>query len=331
MRPIACLLFALFVACMEAADPHVARAIPIPQPPSRGVESPAVGFVENTGQLHGPAKFYALDSRGAVYFGPHSVRIDHAPRSRDGVGVVVDVEFPARHGDSPRLEGHTTLAEHVHAFTGSEPEWRTGLQAYREVRYVGIATGADLVYRVEAGRLKYDVVLAPGANLSDVRLRYRGIQKLEIAADGALLVRTAAGVLREESPTMYQDVDGRRVSIRGGYRLCGGGELGYWAAGYDRSQSLVVDPGMIWSTFLGGTGADYAYAIAKDSNGDIYVTGYAASADYPTTVGAYQRTKASGSDVVVTKLRRASRMARTSRSLREPSKPRSRAVPTRDS
>jgi len=60
---------------------------------------------------------------------------------------------------------------------------------------------------------------------------------------------------------------------------------------------------MIWSTFLGGTGADYAYAIATDSSGDIYVTGYASSTDYPTTAGAYQRTKASGSDVVVTKLR----------------------------
>ncbi len=303
MGPIACLLFALSVAFMEAAVAPIARAISIPEPPPPGIESPAVGFVENTGQLHGPAKFYAADSRGAVYFGPHSVRIDHAPQSEGGVGVVVDIEFPASHGNLPRLEGHAPLPERVHSFTGSEPQWRTELQAYCEVRYVGIATGADLVYRVESGHLKYDVVLAPGAKVSDVRLRYRGIQKLEVAGDGALLLHTAAGVLREESPTMYQDVDGRRVSIRGGYRLCGGNQLGYWAAGCDRSRSLVVDPGMIWSTFLGGTGADYAYAIATDSNGDIYVTGYAASTDYPTTTGAYQRTKASGSDVVVTKLR----------------------------
>ncbi len=297
MRPI--LLFALSLACMEATVPPCARAVPIPELPPPAIESPAVGFVENTGQLRGPARFYALDSRGAVYFGPHSVRIDHAPQSQDGIGVVVDIEFPA----TPRLEGHTPLPERVHAFTGSESRWRTGLQAYREVRYVGIAAGADLVYRVDAGRLKYDVVLAPGAKLSDVRLRYRGIQKLEIAGDGALLLHTAAGVLREEPPVMYQDVEGRRVSIPGGYRLCGGNQLGYWAADHDRSRALVVDPGMIWSTFLGGTGADYAYAIATDSSGDIYVTGYTASTDYPTTVGAYQRIKASGSDVVVTKLR----------------------------
>ena len=303
MRPIALLLFALFAACMEAAVAPIARAISISESQPPRVESPAVGFVENTGQLRGPARFYALDSRGAVYFGPHSVRIDHAPPSQEGFGVVVDIEFPASRGDLPRLEARAPVPERVHTFAGSESEWRTGLQAYREVRYVGIATGADLVYRVEAGHLKYDVVVAPGAKVSDVRLRYRGIQKLEIAGDGALLLHTAAGVLREEPPTIYQDVDGRRVSIRGGYRQCGGNQLGYWAADYDRSRSLVVDPGMIWSTFLGGTGADYAYAIATDSSGDIYVTGYASSTDYPTTAGAYQRTKASGSDVVVTKLR----------------------------
>src|SRR6185436_2145470 len=271
MRPTI-LLFALFVACMEAA---VAGAVPISEP--------AIGFVENRGQLQGPAQFYALDSRGAVYFGPHSVRVDHAPQSPEGLGVVVDIEFPSSRGDAPRLEARAPLPERVHTFAGSESEWRTGLQPYREVRYVGIADGADLVYRVESGRLKYDVVLAPGAKVSDVRLRYRGIQKLEIAEDGSLLLHTAAGVLREEPPTMFQDVDGRRANVRGGYRLYGGNQLGYWAGDHDRSRPLVVDPGMIWSTFLGGTGADYAYAIATDSSGDLYVTGYAASTDYPTT------------------------------------------------
>src|SRR5947207_5190395 len=198
MRPIAGLLFTLFVACMEAAVAPIARAIPISEPPLPGIESAAVGFVENTGQLHGPAEYYALDSRGGVYFGPHSVRIDHAPQSQDGVGVVVDIEFPASRGDLPRLEARAPLPERVHTFAGSGSGWRTGLQPYREVRYTGIATGADLVYRVEGGHLEYDVVLAPGAKVSDVRLRYRGIRKLEIAGDGALLLHTAARVIREE-------------------------------------------------------------------------------------------------------------------------------------
>src|SRR5262245_46868229 len=265
MRPIPLLLFAFFAACMEATVAPIARAIPVSE--RARTESPAVGFVENTGQLHGPARFYALDSRGAVYFEPRAVRIDHAPPSREGVGVVVDIDFPASRADSPRLEAGASLPERVHSFAGTESEWRTGLQTYREVRYRGIATGADLVYRVEAGHLKYDVVMAPGAKVSDVRLRYRGIQKLEIAGDGALLLHTAAGVLREEPPTMFQEVDGRRVSVRGGYRLFGENELGYWAAGYDRGRSLIVDPGMVWSTFLGGTAGDYAYAMATDPSG----------------------------------------------------------------
>ena len=63
--------------------------------------------------------------------------------------------------------------------TSGSRAWRTGLDAYREVRYEGIAPGADLVYRVDGGRLKYDVVLAPHATLASVRLRYRGIDRLD--------------------------------------------------------------------------------------------------------------------------------------------------------
>src|SRR5262245_45151200 len=138
MRPISLLLFASFAACMEATVAPTASA----------AESPAVGFPENTGPIHGPAKFYALDPRGAAYSEPRRVRIDHAPSSPDGAGVVVDIDFPASRTSSPRLEALDPLPERVHRFTGTQPEWRTGLQAYREVRYRGIATGADLVYRV---------------------------------------------------------------------------------------------------------------------------------------------------------------------------------------
>lgn len=266
-------------------------------------DAPSVGFIANTGQIQGPARYYASEPRGAVYFEPGSVLVDHAPSSEGQPGVVVRIEFPASRSGHPTLEAGGAMNRPVSSFRGQDPRgWRTGLDAYREVRYEGIAPGADLVYRVDGSRLKYDVVLAPHANLASVRLRYRGIDRLEVGADGGLLLHSGAGVLREEPPVLYQDVDGRRVSVQGGYRVLSDREVGYWVASYDRNRPLVFDPGMIWSSFVGGAAADYVYAVAHDGQGNLYLTGYTNSTDYPTTTGVYQLTKASGADAVVTKM-----------------------------
>jgi Beta-propeller repeat len=47
--------------------------------------------------------------------------------------------------------------------------------------------------------------------------------------------------------------------------------------------------GLIYATYLGGTGDDFANAIAIDGAGNAYVTGATNSTDFPTTDGALQR------------------------------------------
>jgi uncharacterized repeat protein (TIGR01451 family) len=67
---------------------------------------------------------------------------------------------------------------------------------------------------------------------------------------------------------------------------------------FDPSQSGLAS--LVFSTFLGGNGLapngvgcvyqDSVYAIALDRSDNIYVTGSACSADFPTTARAYQKT-----------------------------------------
>jgi Beta-propeller repeat/Abnormal spindle-like microcephaly-assoc'd, ASPM-SPD-2-Hydin len=54
--------------------------------------------------------------------------------------------------------------------------------------------------------------------------------------------------------------------------------------------------GVVYSSYLGGTGSDEAFGIAVDGNGNAYVTGLTISADFPTKAGNLQTAFGGGAD-----------------------------------
>jgi hypothetical protein len=125
--------------------------------------------------------------------------------------------------------------------------WRTGLPTYEGVVYRNLWPGIDLAFRGDGGDLKYEFRLAPGANPDDIRLAYRGAERLSLGADGELRIHTSLGVLRDDSPESYQTIDGERVPVVSRYVLAGRGYR--FALGeYDSKRPLVIDPGLEYST-----------------------------------------------------------------------------------
>jgi hypothetical protein len=115
-------------------------------------------------------------------------------------------------------------------------------------------------------------------------------------------VRTPLGVLKDAAPVSYQLIGGERVPVESGYTLAGdGGGYGFTVGSYDPRYPLVIDPGLDYSTFLGGTGQDAGNSIAVDTRDRAYVTGATQSADFPTTPGAFD-TSFNQQDAFVTKL-----------------------------
>ncbi len=194
-------------------------------------------------------------------------------------------------------------------FRGSEESWKTGVPSYSKIIYPNLWPGIDLVYSGSVNRLKYEFVVRPGADPSQVRMAYRGATKLEVDELGRLSVETPLGGFHDDTPVAYQEKDGRRVEVAMTYRLETPDQgpartYGFQVGDYDPSHSLVLDPAVItYCGFVGGSGNELANAIAVDAAGNVYVAGYTYSteADFPVTVGP-DLTFSSWSDTFVLKL-----------------------------
>jgi Ca2+-binding RTX toxin-like protein len=201
-----------------------------------------------------------------------------------------------------RLEASERAPGTVSHLGGGRGEAQAGLATYQELTYHDLWPGIDMAFRGDGGKLKYEFHVAAGADPSAIGLAYRGAEGLSVASGGALAIETQLGTLEDTRPVSYQRSGGERTPVESRYRLDGSGYGFALPAGYDRSQPLVIDPGLAYSTFLGGSGGDTGGGIAVDARGGAYVTGETSSADYPTTPGAFDTSRDGFIDAFVTKL-----------------------------
>lgn len=200
--------------------------------------------------------------------------------------AAVEMRLAGRTRLSGTAEGLGRLAGVSNYLIGSDPsKWHTGIPNFDRVRLGG--EGPQLVFYGHGSELEYDLVLPPGVSASSVRIAFRGARRLRIDANGELAIETAGGELRQHVPTVYQETGGKRRAITSHYRLLGHGEVGFQVDAYDESVRLVIDPGLTYSTYLGGKGDDVIAGLAADSAGNVYVTGNTTSSDF-STKGGYQ-------------------------------------------
>ncbi|HEV2350699.1 MAG TPA: SBBP repeat-containing protein [Terriglobia bacterium] len=203
---------------------------------------------------------------------------------------------------SPQVLGQDELPGASNYFIGNNPKnWHTDVPAYAKVRYGEVYRGVDLVYYGRQGQLENDFVAKPGSDPGCIRLNIAGASKLAVDGDGDLVVNADGGKVRFKRPEAYQEVGGRRQVIEVGYELAGKREVKFNLGKYDHGRALVIDPVLIYSTYLGGSGGDVAYGIAVDTAGEAFVTGNTNSSDFPI-LGAEQGGNGGAGDAFVAKL-----------------------------
>jgi uncharacterized repeat protein (TIGR01451 family) len=184
---------------------------------------------------------------------------------------------------SPRITGVDQLPGKVNYLVGNKSsEWRTNIPTYERVRYEQIYPGIDLVYYGNQRQLEYDFVIAPGASFKQIRLAFDGAGKLNRSGD--LILKSGTHTITLLRPKAYQNIDNKQLEVSVRYSLKPHGEVTFQVGNYDKSQPLVIDPLLVYSTFLGGSGQDVGSSIAVDSSGNVYIAGQTVSLNFPTTL-----------------------------------------------
>jgi hypothetical protein len=256
-----------------------------------------------------------------------STPVNGGPATDNGTRTTDVVRLKLVHANqNATVLGARELPGKVNYFVGNDPaQWRTNLPTFAEVRYRSVYPGVDLVYHGDQeGRLEYDFIVAPGADPRAIALDIGAVRgpRLRIAGDGSFVISTEGGEVRFRKPVIYQPgtadqqlttENGHRTAanpksksenlkpVEGRFVLDAQNHLRFALGPYDHTQSLVIDPSLTYSTYLGAAG-DQAKGVAVDSAGDAYVTGRTLSAAFPVVNPLQSTNKSKSGTAFVAKL-----------------------------
>ena len=272
-------------------------------------------FEANVGQVDPEAKFVARAAGATVFLTDSEAVLSVGRKGKAGPDA-----SPATPGaDRAVVRMHTIGADALaepkgidvlpgvtnYLIGNDRSQWRSGVNSYGGVRYAGVYPGIDQVFHGKNAVLEYDFEVAPGADPSVIALKLEGADSVTLdTKSGELVLHTSAGEVRQAKPVIYQDIDGARRPVAGGFVL-NGDRVSFEVGDYDRGLPLVIDPVIAYSAQFGGTGSEDVADIAVDRSGSAYVVGVTDSVDFPTR-NPLQAAPATGvppaPDMFVTKL-----------------------------
>ncbi|HEX5227211.1 MAG TPA: SBBP repeat-containing protein [Bryobacteraceae bacterium] len=253
-----------------------------------------LSFEPNAGQTSAEVRYLARGSSYSLYLAAGETVLTGAK------GLPLRIGY-AGANVSTSIVGEERQASTSNYLIGSDSsQWHRAVPNYQRVRYSGVYPGVDLVYYGKDGTLEYDWIVSPGADPHQIRMRFETSVRLRVDEQGDLVIAADQSEYRHKRPTVYQEVAGNRVPVKGRWILHGH-EAGFRIGSYDRAKPLVIDPPLVYATYDGGSGSDSAFAIAVDSIGSTYVTGGTGSANFPATA-AFQHGLKGPEDVFVTKI-----------------------------
>ncbi|MEK7184151.1 MAG: SBBP repeat-containing protein, partial [Patescibacteria group bacterium] len=200
------------------------------------------------------------------------------------------------------FDGEDELPSKTNYFIGNDQsKWQSNIPNYQAILAENVYPGINLKYYGTNSQLEHDFIVAPGTDPSQIAFSFEGQNELTLDGNGNLVLKAGDDQLTMQAPVSYQDTDhGRRNAVTSSFNVAEDKTVRIALGNYDLTKPLVIDPVLIYSTYLGGSGSERGVGITVDASDNVYVMGFTGSTNFPTA-SPFQAASGGGTDVFVSK------------------------------
>ncbi|HTN37734.1 MAG TPA: PKD domain-containing protein, partial [Arachidicoccus sp.] len=297
--------FPVLVTAKENAitnQPNTERIRSLPVGKSQGIQ-----LIENKGQWESEIRYKAeipggamfLTDKGFVYNYSSEHDLSEIQELKEAGKSVADavihmhaykVNFLGVQSDVKYLPTDKSSTYNNYFIGNDRSKWAGNVGLYGEVVQQNIYQGIDLAVYSKGESMKYDFVVAPGADPAQIVLSFDGVRP-ELTKTGDLHIKTSVNEIIEKAPYTYQLIDGKKVAVASAYKLSNGRLSFEFPEGYNKALPLMIDPELVFCTYSGGTGSGsgyYGFSTTYDNAGNAYAGSGVYNTGWPVTVGAFQ-------------------------------------------
>jgi len=285
----------------------------------RALQNRAPRFMENKGQWDNRARFYGAAPGLDYWITTDGVVLDtYRMQNRTSKeaeehgetmyreGHVVRMQFVG--GGSETLTGSSQHTEVTDFYLADAPQHARGVRSFGETLSRSIYPGVDFRNYYQNGYPRYDLIVHPGANANQIRIRFTGADGVKVANNGDLVVLTQVGEIRQAGLKAYQNINGVKTSVSARFKAISSEVVAIELGTFDRSRTLVIDP-LVYGTHFGGDplpmqpGFDEMRKVFSGPDGGVYLTGSTRCATFPINAGFYSNFNITGtSDAFLTRM-----------------------------
>ena len=258
-----------------------------------------IPFIKNESQIDSRVKYYAPTFTGTVFVTDDSITYAlKANKEETPKGWVIKESF--LNAKDTKAKGQKASETRVSYFKGKDRRnWKANIATYKEIGLGEIYDHIRLHLKAYGKNVEKIFVVERGGNPEAIAIEVKVAKGLKVNGEGELEIATGMGTVKMTTPVAYQEVNNKRVEVAVAYLIKNSDKLipqpaiqnlnsisyGFAVGEYNKDYPLIIDP-LLASTFIGGSSLDWTHDLAIDSSGNVFVTGWTRSSDYPTTAGA---------------------------------------------